>query len=149
MVSLLGFGFTLVGVRRAKNAAVQAAQAALSAKRSIMAANALVDFASAMAIMEEIRRLHREAAWKILPDRYSVLKRALLSLRTEHPFLTDQQKITIQGSIVQIRGLEKSVERALAANSEPDKVARMNEILALQIEKISDVLISLKEEIKA
>lgn len=148
IVSVMGFWFTIHGVRRARSAAEQANSAALSAKRSIMAANALVEFASAMAIMEEIRRLHRESAWKILPDRYSVLKRALLSLRAEHPNLTAQQETTIQASIVNVRGLEQLVERALAANSEPAKVAKMNGILALEIEKISNVLISLKEEIK-
>jgi len=113
-VSVLGFWVTIFGVRRAKNAAEQATSAAVSAKRSIVTANALVEFASAMATMEEIRRLHREGAWRILPDRYSALKRALLSLRSEHTSLTDDQKATIQGSVVKIRDLEKLVERALA-----------------------------------
>jgi hypothetical protein len=118
-VSILGFVFTFREVRRAKTAAEQARQVARETKRSLLAANALVDFASAMAIMEEIRRLHRESAWRILPDRYSALRHALISVRSDHPFLTDFQKSVIQASVVQIRSMEQMVERALARNTVP------------------------------
>ena len=149
VASIIGFILTIRVARHAEDAAQQANTAATAAKRSIMAANALVDFASAMAIMEEIRRLQREGAWRILPDRYAALKQALMALRSEHPSLTDAQQTAIQASLMQVREIEQKVERALEQKADPSGVAKMNGVISGEIEKISEVLVSLKREIKA
>ncbi len=148
-VSVFGFGLTIVAVRKAKDAARQASEAANATKRSIMAANALVSFGSAMSIMEEIRRLHRRGAWEILPDRYAALKSALISLRMEHPNLSPAHHTAITRGLTQLRGIEKRVEQALEGNVQPNGVANMNSVLSVEIEKIGEVLVSLKQEIKA
>jgi hypothetical protein len=73
LLSVVGFAVTIVGVWRAKSAAEQARQAAVAARESIAHYDAIADLSSAMAIMDEIKRLQRSGIWPLLPDRYANL----------------------------------------------------------------------------
>jgi transcription termination factor Rho len=139
-VSLVGFGFTLWGVSRSKKAAEQAKQAAESARNDIFRSDTMIDLAAAMTTMEEIKQLQREGAWRILPDRYAFVRNALTSIRTGKPDLPDEHKAVLQGAVEQFRMIEGRIERALATNQDPVNVPKLNEIVSLQIEHITEVL---------
>lgn len=85
MLSLLGFSVTVWNVVRSKRAAEQTEKAVKSVRDRLTAIDTIADFSSAIAIMDEIKRLHRQGAWVILPDRYSALKKALVSSMDRGP----------------------------------------------------------------
>ncbi len=97
--------------------------------------------------MEEIKRLHRAAAWEILPDRYSTLKRLLISIRSVNVSMTDDQKSALQSAILNFSEIERKVERALALKTDLPKVDKLNTVVSLQLDKISEVLGTIKQEI--
>jgi transcription termination factor Rho len=139
-VSLLGFALTLWGVSRSKKAAQQAKEAAESARNDIFRSDTMIELAAAMTTMEEIKRLQREGAWRILPDRYAFVRTALTSIRTGKPDLPDKHKAVLQGAVEQFRMIEGKIERALAASQSPANVPRLNEIVSDQIEHITELL---------
>ena len=138
-----GFIWTLIGVYRSKNAAQQAKEAAEKARDDIFHASAMVELTAAMSAMQEIKRLQRDEAWSLLLDRYSTLRASLISIRAARPNLTEEHKTTIQGAIAQIRMIEDKVERALAADQKPS-VAKLNAIIADQLDNLSEVLGALR-----
>ncbi len=147
-VSIVGFWVTIIAVRKAKSAAQQAKLASDETRQNLLAANALVSFGLATSMMQEIQRLHRTGKWILLPDRYTELKRALISIREQHPNITDEQKSVLTGSLAHLRAMEQKVERALEKNLEPTGVANMNGVLSVEIEKITEALAPLRLEVK-
>ncbi len=95
LLSLVGFAVTIVQVRRAKSAAEQARQAAIA------------DLSSAMAVMDEIKRLQRNGIWPLLPDRYSELRRRLIAIRQSHAQLTEEQRESLSVTIDRFAELER------------------------------------------
>lgn len=99
LVTVLGFVVTTVGfiitiwmLIRTKTAALAAREAAEATKLQLSRRDTISDFSSAIAIMDEIKRLHRARAWDLVPDRYSILRRLLTSIQTLNPILTRSRK---------------------------------------------------------
>jgi hypothetical protein len=140
LVSLVGFVATLVNVRRSRSAADQARLAAQETRRDISKSNMLGTLAAAMLAMEEIKRVHRRKVWDILPDRYSELKKALISVKGANLGLSVAQTTAIQNAVQHLANFERLVERALANNTEPD-VAKINGILSDQVASLQEILV--------
>jgi hypothetical protein len=87
-ISIVGFGATLWNVRRSKSAAERAEAAANEARRAMRTYQTVADFSAGIAIMEEIKRLHREGRIDPLLDRYAALRKALIGVRRMAPSLT-------------------------------------------------------------
>src|ERR1035441_1033775 len=87
IATVLGFVVTIWTLVRTKTAAVAARQAAEATKAQLSRVDTMTEFSSAIAIMDEIKRLHRVRAWELLPDRYSILRRLLASIQTLNPDL--------------------------------------------------------------
>jgi hypothetical protein len=143
-VSLVGFGLTLWNVYRSKTAAQRAEEAANETRRSIQVLENVYDFAAAISAMEEIKRLHREEAWSILPDRYSDLRKRLINLRNSKLELTEEQRATIQRAVQHLRDTEAMVERANESKQESLNVARINRIMSENIDDLHDLFMSIK-----
>src|SRR6266542_1433868 len=103
LISLIGFCVTIWGVLRVKKSAELAATAAKQAKEKILKQGTLTNFSSAIAIMEEIIRLHRKKEWDIALDRHSELRRILVELKDGGGGITMDQQTTIQGTIQQFK----------------------------------------------
>lgn len=112
-LTLIGFGFTIVNVLRAKRAAKAAQDAVDDVRGDILRIDTVAEFSSALRVMEEIKRLQRQKMWDILPDRYASLRQSLVEIRGANTDLPDHQKAALQSSIVTIRGIENQIEKAL------------------------------------
>ena len=77
IIAVVGFGLTLKNVYRSKAAATRAEEAAKETRDSIRLFDTVSEFAEAISTMDEIKRLHRQSAWVILPDRYATLRKLL------------------------------------------------------------------------
>jgi hypothetical protein len=143
VISLIGFAVTIIGVRKTKNAADSAAAAAEAARRSMKLYDALVEFSAVIATLEEIKRLHRQSAWALLPERYSASRKRLIALRESVPTLTDAQMRAVQTAISSFSEMEQRIEKY---QSQPDKLntARLNAAVSEVIDNLLAVLSQLK-----
>jgi phage shock protein A len=144
LVSLIGFCLTIRNVLQSKKAAEEAKQAAESARSEIHRTDAIIVLAEAATAMEEIKRLQRQNAWAILPDRYSALRNALTAIRASQTQLTVDQKSSLQGAIEQFRSIENKIDRALADEQISANMPALNKIVSQQIEKVTEILTCLR-----
>jgi len=147
-VTVLGFGFTLVAVYRSKTAAQSARDAALEAKALLLRSDAIADFATAVSIMDEIRRLHRVGAWAILPDRYSILRAKLISIRTSNSNMSEDHRVALSRAIEEFKAIEARVERSIASGTAPPNPAKLNEIVGTHLDALGEALTTLKQGIE-
>jgi hypothetical protein len=145
-LTIVGFAFSLVGIRRSKSAAERAAAAAGQARDAINFTNSIAELAGAQAILEEIKRLQRENAWRVIPDRYSTLRLKLIGIRGSGSAATEEQRQVLQGAIAQLAELEQKIERALARNTTPPNPAKFNEIVSTVLGQVHGVLTDLQQK---
>lgn len=145
-IAIVGFTATLYGVFRSKRAALLAQEAAQSARDSIRLFDAITNFSTAISILEEIRRTHRQndpTGFAALPDRYAAIRKHLILLRASPMALDDDQHAAIQNALVNLADIEKRVEKALAGKI-PINSARINGIISGDIDNLLTVLTKLK-----
>ena len=142
-ISVVGFLVTIIGVMKSKNAAQRAEEAANNTQESIRLFDTVVDFSAAISILEEIKRMHRQKSWSLLPDRYATIRKLLISLRSSGEKLTEAQSAIIQNALVNLRTIETQVEKSFG-NVEGLKPARFNALISDDIDNLVTVLSELK-----
>lgn len=147
LLGVVGFAVTLIAVLRSKRSADAAAESAANAKAALLHAAAIWEVSAALATMDEVKRLQRLDAWQLLPDRYSTLRRSLITIRASAPRLTEQQGSIIQGAIQHFSHFEEQVERGLAGKKPLPDPARLNKIVSAQADLLGEVLGALKLEL--
>ncbi len=146
VITIAGFVVTIINVRKSKTAAEQAREATLKVREDIQRIDMVSDLSKALTIMEEIRRLHRERTWIILPDRYSELKRLLISIKATNINLSAQQKVTIQATIQHFTTIASEIEKALLEKKEPN-IPKLNTIIAKQVDELGEILVEVGKNI--
>ena len=144
VIALVGFALTIRNVHMARKAAIRAEEAANEARKSFQTFETVADFSAAITTFEEIKRLHRQSAWNILPDRYAALKKILVALRVRYSALTDEQKTLIQSAIQRLTELEEVVDRADESGKPPSGVSGLNAIMSQYVDGLQEMLIQLK-----
>jgi hypothetical protein len=147
LVAIVGFAITLWNVVRSKRAAENAEEAVRRMRELLVQANTIKEFSAALGIMDEIRRLHRAAAWPMLPDRYSALKRSLIAVRAANPTMSERHKTVTQAAITHFTAMERTIEAMLANQSAPPNVARLNQIVSRQLDSLAEVLVEIQDQI--
>lgn len=147
IITVISFVVILRNVRRSKTAAEQAKKAVDQVRDDLLKTDTVAEFSSTLSSMDEIKRLHRQDAWKILPDRYSSLRRSLISIKSSNPNMSEEYKIAIQGAIQIFSSIEKQVEQALSQNKTPPDVSKLNSIISRQIDKLQQILVEMKNQI--
>jgi hypothetical protein len=148
LVSLVGFGFTLLQLHRTKAVAEAAKNAANQTQEKLRNFDTVMDFSSVITMMEDIKRHHRGNNWYILPDRYSALRIKLVAIKTTYTNLTDNQQTVLQSAIQQFKSMEGTVERALARKSAPANFPKLNEIVSNEIDKLNEVLTEIRNQME-
>lgn len=149
VVGIVGFAVTIVGVWKSKNAAIAAQQAAQAAKESIRLFDAIQDFSTAIAILEEIKRVQRgNGISETLPDRYASIRKQLISLRGSSVLLTEDHKAVIQNAIANLSTMENLIEKALETKG-AFPIAKYNSLISADIDKLVEVFTFLKRSQEA
>jgi len=141
LISVVGFAVTLWGVFKSKRAAQAAEEAARSTRDRMRLLDTAVDFSTAIATLEEIKRLHRTGQWSLLPDRYAELRKRLVIVRSTNPNLPDAHRAVLQSAITNLSELETLVEHS----SKPTalKPAKFNAILSRDADDLVAILAEL------
>jgi len=147
IIGLIGFVIIIINVRSSRKAAMQAENAVLKVRVDIQRLHSVEDFSSALAAMTEIKTLHRQQIWQLLPERYSALRKSLISIRATTPDLSEDQKTTLQNAIHNFSTMEADVEKFLADGSESPDVARFNIAVSRQFDRLQQILVEIKQHI--
>jgi hypothetical protein len=147
VVSVCGFYFTLLAVKRSRAAAEFAKEATLKVREDIRRYDVVADLTSALNIMSEVKRLHRRKAWEVLPDRYSALRGALISIRSSSPELSEAHQAALQGAMQHFTSIEKQVEGYLSANAPQIDIVRLNTTVSRQIDNLQEILVNVRNGI--
>jgi len=146
VITIVGFTVSIWRIRKSQKASEQTRAAVEAMKDQFQQLSSIHGVREAIATLEEIRRLHREKVWSVLPDRYSLLKRDLLHIRSRTPKITDEQRSSIQGAIQQLSTIESQVESILAGDIEKLDIRRMNDIISEQMDRLASMLAELQNE---
>jgi hypothetical protein len=146
-LSIFGFALTIFGVWRSKKSAQRAEEAVERMRKVILRSDTIADFSAVLTVMEEIKRLHRVNAWHLLPDRYSLLRRKLVTIRTANAGFSEEHQTALQSAVQHFTSIEQRVERSLASNTAPPNAAKLNQIVSAQIDRLEEVLTTLKANI--
>ncbi len=138
-IALIGFFITIRKVSRSEKAVKQV-------RDELRKIDTISDFSSAITTMVEIKRLHREKAWAILPDRYAELRESLISIKELNPTISDGKKKIIQSAIQNFRGLEEKIETCLYQKKDPEDVDKFNHLISRHIDKLQRILIEFKNQ---
>jgi len=146
-VSVIGFFATLWNLIRAKRAAQRAEEAVKRMREMLLRSDTIMEVTSAIRIMEEVKRLHWNGDWRPLLDRYTSLRTTLIGIRSSNTHLTEDHQAVLTGAINQFRDIEDKVARAVEANTVPPKVSKLNSIVSSQIDRLAEVLGTIRQEV--
>lgn len=147
VIAVIGFIITIWGVWRSKNAAQEAKTAADKVRADMLRANTVGEFASALSEMEEVKTLHRQSLWALLPQHYSALRKSLILIKGSNPDLSDEQRAVLQGAIQYLASIERQVEKSTAGGGQPLNVPKLNALVSSQIDKLHEVLVEIRNRI--
>lgn len=143
LISLIGFAITLDSLARSKRTAEKVAEAVKEVRQRLTLQNTAGDLETLMKDIQEIKSLHRLGAWDALPIRYTSIRHGLVLIKSA-PMLTELQRASVQGIIEQFKTIDGIVEKALASGKPPKNVVLLNQIAADQSDKLTQLLISVK-----
>ena len=147
LITIIGFIITFIKVRQSKNAAELAQEISLKLRDDLQRTDTVIEFSSAITSMDEIKRLHRKGAWEILPERYTALRKSLITIKSNNDNLSNEQMQKIQSAIQNLKSIEEQVDTAIIRKKEPENVDKLNKIIALQTDKLTEVLIEIRNKI--
>jgi len=137
LASALGLLVGLVGFWITIRAALKAKRAAEDARDRISTIDTVSQCSQAMSIMEEIKRLHREEAWAILPDRYATLRGLLVTIRSSDARLSEDQRQILSEVIQYASGVEHRIEKSIQAKTAPPSIPNLNKGMSEQLDRLT------------
>ncbi len=140
VITIIGFAITLYNVNKAKKLSEQI-------RGDLRRIDTVSEFSSAISCLSEIKVLHRMEAWEILPDKYSSLRKTLITIRASNPDMNDDFKRTIQGTISTLSNIENEIEILNFKKSSPADVPRLNQEISKQMDRLHPILIELQNRI--
>lgn len=146
IVSVVGFIWTVRAAVSSRDAALQTKSVVQDIRNDMRRAETVSDFSAVVAIMEEIKRLHRLKSLELLPDRYSQINKFLIGVRSANPLLTEGELKIIQSAITQFSALERLIDGCLA-NATALDTAKVNGLVSKQLEAVHGLLVSMKSQI--
>lgn len=145
IASVVGLVLTYREAHKSKTAAEKAREAVADVKKRLSTLDAVAAIAEAILMMDEIKRLNREHAWNLLPDRCTILKRRLITIRG-FVDLTEEDQTALSSGIQHMGDIQNRVEKLLhMGKKKPPDVPRLNRIISVQTDKLSEILNRLKQ----
>jgi Co/Zn/Cd efflux system component len=144
LLTIIGFAITVVQIRKSRGAAEAARDAAQRAQENYTRNNSLTSIASAIEMIEEVKRHHRTESWSMALDRYGATARLLITIREQAP-LSKAQRTAITASIEQLQTMEETVTIAERDGVTP-QTTELNKILSKQIERLQVLLEGARKE---
>ncbi|MBI1904067.1 MAG: hypothetical protein HYS13_23445 [Planctomycetia bacterium] len=143
LASVAGLAVSLIGFWLAVRAAWAAARAATDAKDLLTRYDCILEVSQALSAMEEIKRLMRDKAWTLVPDRCTVICQSLISGRVGFGRFSIEDDAALTGIIQQFQGIREKVERANVSGKYP-AVANIIALVSKQSDELRAILVRLR-----
>lgn len=143
-ITIVGFVVTVYNIIKSKTAAERAEEAVTQVRGDLVRMSAVADIASTISGMEEIKRLHRQEAWDLLPERYAALRKVLIGIKVN---MSNERKAILQDIIVLFRGIEKEIDLSIRSKRPPKSVPRLNDIVSKKMDVLEELLVEIRDQI--
>ncbi len=147
IISLVGFFITIWNVIQSRKAAQNAGEIASKVREDISKIETIEEFSRAIATIDEIKRLNRDGAWSILPERYSALRKSLISIKTSNPNMPENDKVILSNALRHTSNIEDQIENFITDKSLLINIPKFNKIISQQGDRLTEILVSLKGRI--
>ena len=149
LIALLGFFLTIKNTMRSQRAAELAKEASNAVKDRLDGVKTIADLSTTIAIMEDIKRANRKKDWSALPERYSQLRRELISIRARHRNISSQNSRKISSAIQQLSISENQIEKVLFGKKDDASIdiPKHNKAISKQISELVEVITDIQQGI--
>ena len=148
LITVLGFLVTIWQVVKSRRISTKALEIANQVREELARFDMAGEISVAITVMEEIKRSHRRGEVDHLPDKYSHLRRSIISLRSNGVPLSEADQKVLQDAVSQLAASERYIERHLAsADASKLDVPRMNSIMSAQIDGLYGLFVRLRGRI--
>ncbi len=138
--TLIGFSITIYNVRKTRRLSQQI-------RKDIRRVDTVAEFSTFIAGISELKILQRKGAWEILPDKYSSLRKTLISIKELNPDMKDEHKKIMQSAISNLNALESEIEASNCNMTSPPEASSLNKTLSKQVDKLQPIFIQIKNQI--
>lgn len=147
LITLVGFGVTIVQVMRARKASILAANAVESVRNRLAEFDTVANLSSAIETMEQIKRFQRLEAWPTIIDLYSQLRRKLLHIKHNSDQLPAELQSKLFSAIQHTSKFEQTMESIMVKKSTGSHdVPKWNKIMSDQMESLTEIIIHLRKK---
>lgn len=146
IISFVGFYVTYRAANKSKTASEQAAAAVAGIRIDIQRSETVEAFATALAVMDEIRRMYLSDNMLYLPERCNSLRSHLVAIRTGSPFLTDDDLTVLQGAITRSSSMEKTIVDHLLNNATVER-NRLTKSISKDYDALQAVFVRIRNDI--
>jgi cell division protein FtsX len=147
LISLIGFFITIWNVIKSRKAAQKAEEIVQKVREDISKIETIEEFSKAIATIDEIKRLNRDGAWPILPERYSALRKSLISIKISNPNMPENDKVILSNALRHTSNMEDQIEKFIIDKSLSVDISKFNKIISQQGDRLTEILVSLKGKI--
>jgi hypothetical protein len=137
-ITVVGFALTLFSVRKSRNAAEAAREAADNTLKSIGKVDAIAALSFAIRTLSELPEMHRNGIWTLTPRQLREVRISLVSARSSASTMSAADRQIVHSAILQIRTLIDAAENKI---SDPAMdTSRVGPVLDEQSLSLSEVL---------
>ena len=155
ILTVIGFWVTIRSSWKARDAAELAQREVAKVRNDLRRVSTVADFSQALALVDDIKRLHRDGEWPTLLDKYSTLKSLIITIRSTYTGFSDDQKTNMQSAVTQLTNMENQLDKFLMrqksladqSKNEPPNVARLNSILIKHADRFREILVQIQNDI--
>lgn len=137
IIAIAGFIITFINVSTSRKVFIEA-------KKELLNSNTVSFLSTTIALIGQIKTLHREGKWNVLLYVYPNLRSALITIKTTNPDLPSEYKSILTKAVRVFSGIEKKVEQAIEDNTIPQDITSMNSTVS----NLMDALQVILDEIK-
>lgn len=146
VISFVGFFITYQAAAKSKTASEMAAAAVAGLHIDIKRSEIVESFATALAVMDEIRRMYLSDNMFYLPERCNSLRSHLIAIRAGSTFLTHDDLIVLQSAITRSSSMEKAVIDYLV-KSVPVERDRLTRAISKDYDALQTVFVRIRNDI--
>ena len=128
LVSLLGLGFALLQLRKLRGETRAASEASEETRRLLRRDLAGTDLTRLSERIQRLIEIHRTGNIERSLDHYREIVGLLQDIRQQHPHLSDEHRLKIQGALATLGTMQSELE-ACEGNPTPEMISGFNSFL--------------------
>ncbi len=147
IVSIIGFSIAIINIYKSKTALEAAKTAVDEVKDDLNRFDVVTEITNSIREMEEIKRIQRSKTLQALPDRYALVRKSLINIKSNYSHLSNEQKIKLQEFITNCTVAETKIDKSLITDKNILGLEKLNQNISTYIDELQGILIEIKKQI--